>query len=202
MNSVIARRSSFVRKCKNSLSRLLTSTSPLSLSVSILSSPMERIALRRPPLLSSPIHHHPHHLRCLRSLPLSLSTSSATSLRHRRNLPLPLRASSSIPLIKPEIQKIKESTGNASTNVGVKRVPFAISVGIGLAMQFLVPRPVEVSQQAWQLLAIFMSTVAGLVLGPLPVGAWAFLGLTTSVLTKTLTFSAAFSAFTDEVISL
>lgn len=39
-------------------------------------------------------------------------------------------------------------------------------------------------------------------LSPLPVGAWAFLGLTTSILTKTLTFSTAFSAFTNEVIWL
>ncbi|PNX55510.1 dicarboxylate transporter chloroplastic-like, partial [Trifolium pratense] len=41
-----------------------------------------------------------------------------------------------------------------------------------------------------------------LVLSPLPVGAWAFLGLTTSVVTKTLTFTDAFSAFTNEVIWL
>lgn len=63
-------------------------------------------------------------------------------------------------------------------------------------------KPVEVSTQAWQLLAIFLSTIAGLVLSPLPVGAWAFLGLTVSILTKTLSFSAAFSAFTNEVIWL
>lgn len=69
-------------------------------------------------------------------------------------------------------------------------------------MQFLVPKPPEVSLQAWQLLSIFLSTIAGLVLGPLPVGAWAFLGLTVSVLTKTLSFSSAFSAFTNEVIWL
>ncbi|GLJ39387.1 hypothetical protein SUGI_0804320 [Cryptomeria japonica] len=42
----------------------------------------------------------------------------------------------------------------------------------------------------------------GLVLSPLPVGAWAFLGLTTSIITKTLTFTAAFGAFTNEVIWL
>ena len=35
--------------------------------------------------------------------------------------------------------------------------------------------------QAWSLLAIFLSTITGLVLEPLPVGAWAFLGLTTAV---------------------
>ncbi|XP_044954892.1 dicarboxylate transporter 2.1, chloroplastic-like [Hordeum vulgare subsp. vulgare] len=41
-----------------------------------------------------------------------------------------------------------------------------------------------------------------LVLGPLPVGAWAFVGLTTAVATQTLPFEAAFSAFTNEVIWL
>jgi anion transporter len=69
-------------------------------------------------------------------------------------------------------------------------------------VQFLVPKPPDVSPQGWQLLSIFISTIAGLVLSPLPVGAWAFLGLTASIVTKTLSFSAAFSAFTNEVIWL
>jgi DASS family divalent anion:Na+ symporter len=69
-------------------------------------------------------------------------------------------------------------------------------------VRFLAPRPAEVSLQAWQLLSIFLSTIAGLVLGPLPVGAWAFLGLTAAVATRTLPFDAAFSAFTNEVIWL
>jgi len=81
-------------------------------------------------------------------------------------------------------------------------VPLAISLAIGIIVRFLVPKPVEVTPQAWQLLSIFLSTIAGLVLSPLPVGAWAFLGLTTAVITRTLSFSAAFSAFTNEVIWL
>ncbi|XP_043698164.1 dicarboxylate transporter 2.1, chloroplastic-like [Telopea speciosissima] len=85
---------------------------------------------------------------------------------------------------------------------GAKLLPFVLSVGIGVIVRFFVPKPVEVSPQAWQLLAIFLSTIAGLVLSPLPVGAWAFLGLTTSIVTKTLTFSTAFSAFTSDVIWL
>ncbi|XP_059648012.1 dicarboxylate transporter 2.1, chloroplastic [Cornus florida] len=85
---------------------------------------------------------------------------------------------------------------------GAKLIPLIISLSIGLIVRFLVPKPPEVSMQAWQLLSIFTSTIAGLVLSPLPVGAWAFLGLTTSILTKTLTFSSAFSAFTNEVIWL
>ncbi|KAL1557842.1 cytochrome P450-dit2 [Salvia divinorum] len=85
---------------------------------------------------------------------------------------------------------------------GAKPIPLTISLAVGAILYFLVPRPSELSPQAWQLLAIFLSTIAGLVLGPLPVGAWAFLGLTTAVLTGTLPFPAAFSAFTNEVIWL
>ena len=39
-------------------------------------------------------------------------------------------------------------------------------------------------------------------LEPLPVGAWAFLSVTVAVFTKTLTFSQAFTAFTNDVIWL
>ena len=85
---------------------------------------------------------------------------------------------------------------------GVKPLPFVLSVGVGLALRYLVPKPDAVTTQAWQLLAIFASTITGLVLSPLPVGAWAFLGLTVSVITKTLTFGAAFGAFTNDVIWL
>ncbi|KAL0909288.1 hypothetical protein M5K25_020141 [Dendrobium thyrsiflorum] len=85
---------------------------------------------------------------------------------------------------------------------GAKPLPLAISVAIGLTIRFLIPKPVEVTPQAWQLLAIFFSTIAGLVLSPLPVGAWAFICLTVSVITKTVSFSAAFGAFTNEVIWL
>jgi hypothetical protein len=42
----------------------------------------------------------------------------------------------------------------------------------------------------------------GLVLEPLPVGAWAFLSVATAIATKTLSFPAAFSAFTNDVIWL
>lgn len=85
---------------------------------------------------------------------------------------------------------------------GAKIVPLALSIAIGLLVRFVVPKPVEVTAQAWQLLSIFVSTIAGLVLSPLPVGAWALLGLTTTIVTKTLTFTTAFSAFTNEVIWL
>ncbi|CAM6116585.1 unnamed protein product [Calypogeia fissa] len=85
---------------------------------------------------------------------------------------------------------------------GAKPIPMVLSVAVGLIVRFLVPKPVAVTDRAWQLFAIFLSTIAGLVLAPLPVGAWAFVGLTVTVLTKTLSFSAAFGAFTSEVLWL
>ncbi|XP_052195592.1 dicarboxylate transporter 2.1, chloroplastic-like isoform X3 [Diospyros lotus] len=85
---------------------------------------------------------------------------------------------------------------------GAKPVPLAVSLVVGLIFRFAVPKPAHLSKQAWQLLAIFLATMTGLILGPLPVGAWALVCLTVSLLTKTLTLSAAFAAFTNEVIWL
>lgn len=85
---------------------------------------------------------------------------------------------------------------------GAALKPLAMSIAVGMIVNFIVPRPEAVVPQAWALLSIFLSTITGLVLGPLPVGAWAFCGLTTAVVTKTLSFQAAFAAMTNDVIWL
>ncbi|GAB4853241.1 cytochrome P450-dit2 [Ancistrocladus abbreviatus] len=104
--------------------------------------------------------------------------------------------------LKPLNSSPTSSDHPQSPPSGSKLLPLVISVSIGLIVRFAIPKPVDVTSQAWQLLAIFLSTIAGLVLSPLPVGAWALLGLTTSIVTKTLPFTTAFSAFTNEVIWL
>ncbi|KAK8562758.1 hypothetical protein V6N12_010828 [Hibiscus sabdariffa] len=161
----------------------------------------------------------------------SFSLSSRTSL-HRRSKPTvksyqpSLFPSSSIPTLrsplkpllfaalpkrpKPLLSPIRAAASQNDNDQpssppppqGAKLFPLFLSVSIGLIVRFLVPKPVEVTPQAWQLLAIFLSTIAGLVLSPLPVGAWAFIGLTASIVTRTLSFTSAFSAFTNEVIWL
>ena len=73
-----------------------------------------------------------------------------------------------------------------------------ISVGIG-ALIWFIPPPVGVTMQAWHLLAVFIGTIVGIITKPLPLGAVAMLGLGTSMLTKTLTFTQAFSAFSSEI---
>jgi len=69
-------------------------------------------------------------------------------------------------------------------------------------VKFLVPVPPTLTVQAWNLLAIFLSTVVGLVLKPMPVGAWAFTAATFTIITKNLDFATTFSALTNEVIWL
>ncbi|XP_022013791.1 dicarboxylate transporter 2, chloroplastic-like [Helianthus annuus] len=80
--------------------------------------------------------------------------------------------------------------------------PLAFSVAIGLIVYLAIPKPTEVSKQAWRLFAIFLTIVAGLILGPLPVGAWVFVCLMITVITKTLTVKDALSGFTNDIIWL
>ncbi|XVF67249.1 hypothetical protein PTKIN_Ptkin10aG0105400 [Pterospermum kingtungense] len=155
---------------------------------------------------------------CFRSKPITKSSqpsiSPSFSFPTLRSPLKPLLFSplSKQPIPKPLLSPIHSTSQSDNTPPpetttspppqGAKLLPFIISISIGLFLRFVVPRPVEVTPQAWQLLAIFLSTIAGLVLSPLPVGAWAFLGLTTSIVTRTLPFATAFGAFTNDIIWL
>ena len=136
--------------------------------------------------------------------PISLYTSSPTVRSLSTSSPrLTLRATASSASSSPEIQNNPQSSSSSSSPPqGAKLIPVAISISIGLIVRFLIPRPEQVTPQGWQLLSVFLFTISGLVLGPLPVGAWAFIGLTASIVARTLPFSTAFAAFTNELIWL
>ncbi|CAA2992246.1 dicarboxylate transporter 1, chloroplastic [Olea europaea subsp. europaea] len=81
---------------------------------------------------------------------------------------------------------------------GASMKPLIASIATGVIL-WLVPAPDGVSRIAWQLLSIFLATIVGIITQPLPLGAVALMGLGACVLTKTLTFAAAFSAFGDPI---
>jgi DASS family divalent anion:Na+ symporter len=93
--------------------------------------------------------------------------------------------------MKPEII-------NRSRSIAVRLV---ISISIALVIWFF-PKPESVTVEAWHLLAIFIATIVGIVLEPLPMGAIAVCGITALTLTRTLTLGEALSGFSHSVIWL
>jgi len=72
---------------------------------------------------------------------------------------------------------------------------------VGLGLWFL-PVPVGVEPGAWKLLAIFVATIAGIILRPLPTGAVALVATGVAVLSRTLTIEEATAGFGVPIVWL
>ena len=72
---------------------------------------------------------------------------------------------------------------------------------VGLAI-WIIPAPSGLNTQAWQLFAIFVATIVGFIIKPLPMGAIAILGITFTALTGTLGIKDALSGFSNSTIWL
>ena len=86
-----------------------------------------------------------------------------------------------------------------TARVDAARLGAVVLVG---ALLWLVPAPAGVEPRAWQLLAIFVATMAGIVLRPMPMGATAFVATGVAVLTGTLTIAEATAGFGSTVVWL
>ncbi|MFH0945116.1 MAG: anion permease [Planctomycetota bacterium] len=80
-------------------------------------------------------------------------------------------------------------------------ISLCVAAGLGVLIWFL-PAPEGVPPRAWQLLAIFCATIAGIMLAPLPMGAVAIFGIAATTLTSTLSIQEALSGFSNHVIWL
>ena len=76
-----------------------------------------------------------------------------------------------------------------------------ITVLVGLAIWFA-PVPDGVTVVAWHLLAVFVATVVGFILHPLPIGAVAFISVSFTVLTGLLKTSEALAGYGNSTIWL
>ena len=90
-------------------------------------------------------------------------------------------------------------TESRSTRASAVRL--AVVIGIGLVI-WLLPAPAGVTQQAWHLFAIFVATIVGIMLQPLPMGAVAVCGIAAVTLSGTLELGEALSGFSHSVIWL
>ena len=76
-----------------------------------------------------------------------------------------------------------------------------ITVSLSLAAWYL-PISEAVSEEAWHLLIIFIATIIGIILNPLPMGVIALLSILACILTKTLSLSECLSGFSDSIVWL
>ena len=96
--------------------------------------------------------------------------------------------------------KVKGSlNSDAVKGVNLRRLLLTGLVGIAI---WFVPVPEGVTVEAWHLLAIFVATIVGLVVRPLPMGAVAMIGIVMTALTGTLSISDALSGFGNRIIWL
>jgi len=65
---------------------------------------------------------------------------------------------------------------------------------------WLLPPPAEVTAQAWQLFAIFVSSIAAVVVNAVPIFLAAVLALAVTIITGTLTAAQALSGFAEDFI--
>ena len=86
-----------------------------------------------------------------------------------------------------------------SLRSGSVRICVAAAAGL---LIWLLPAPEGVSADAWRMLAIFVATILGIVLEPMPMGAVALCALAAVTLTRTLELSESLSGFSHPVIWL
>ena len=95
----------------------------------------------------------------------------------------------------------KSAAGTKGAVRGARVRPLFLTLVLGVIVWF-VPPPEGVREDAWHLLAIFIATITGIVTKPLPMPAVALIGISATVLTRTLDIQQALSGFGYPVIWL
>lgn len=74
-------------------------------------------------------------------------------------------------------------------------VVFAVGTGV-----WLLPAPDGITPQSWRLLAIFVATIAGLIIQPMPGGAMVLMGVSAVALTGALPVREALGGYADPIV--
>lgn len=77
-----------------------------------------------------------------------------------------------------------------------------IPVLVGLILWFFPWKPAAVPAEGWQMFAIFVATVIGIIMKPLPMGAVALIGMTVAILTRTIDVDTALGGFSRSSVWL
>jgi DASS family divalent anion:Na+ symporter len=78
---------------------------------------------------------------------------------------------------------------------------FLFCAGLGFFL-WMLPAPFNISENGWKVFAVFVFTLAGMIVKPMPLGSITLMSLLILILTKVLTFEQAFSGFSQSVVWL
>jgi len=78
---------------------------------------------------------------------------------------------------------------------------WAIVLGAGIVI-VLIPTPAGITPQSWRLLAIFVATITGSILRPVPGGAIVLLGVAALAITGTMPIGPALAGYADPIVWL
>jgi len=85
---------------------------------------------------------------------------------------------------------------------GAKLYPSLVLLFLFVIMWYILPIPAGVSVEGWHLFIIFILTILGLIIKPLPMGAIAFTAVAVVILTKTLSLKMTLSSFSSNIVWL
>ncbi|MBL0942061.1 MAG: anion permease [Alphaproteobacteria bacterium] len=113
------------------------------------------------------------------------------------------KAASVIPLHESELHAIDQRELNPKNFVwnGVKIIPFLAVMTLAIGLWFS-PTPEGLDIKTWHLFTIFLSTIAGIIVKPLPMGSIAVIALSACTLTHTLTLEEALNSFSSKIVWL
>ena len=81
-------------------------------------------------------------------------------------------------------------------------IKLAVLVAIYFAVQWLAPRPATVKPEGWRLLGIFLATIVGLMIRPLPGGAIVLIAVTAAALLRVLPVAQALGGYSNPSVWL
>ena len=83
-----------------------------------------------------------------------------------------------------------------------KILSFAVLIAVYLIFSYVVPKPAAIQQSGWQLTGLFFATILGLLLEPMPGGAFVLVCVTLAAIIGGVTINQALAGYSDPTVWL
>jgi anion transporter len=127
-----------------------------------------------------------------------MTSAAAPPATERESLEIGARSAQAAASVKQKLEGANLKTLGICFAVGI----VIWTLGFAIDLESLSENYCKSKQnygKAWPLFAIFVATIVGIILQPLPMGAVALMGLGVAMITKTLSFAQAFQAMSSNV---